>query len=209
MAVNRATDQAVADREVLDLVRRAQSGELGAFNRLVLRYQDGAFALALRFMGSRQAAEDATQEAFVRAFRNIRSFRGDRFRAWLFTIVANACRDELRKQRRRPQRSLDQDRDAERRNPSLDPADTDPLPEDHLMTADLRRTLERALMQLPEEWRLIVVLSDVNGLSYDEVAKATGLPLGTVKSRLSRARARLRDILRSSGELPAARVRQD
>src|SRR5688572_6749453 len=150
-------------------------------------------------MGQRASAEDATQEAFLRAYRSIRTFRGDRFRAWLLSIVANACRDELRRQRRRPALSLDAPRGGD--IPALDPPDPGLTPEDGAMNAELRAALERALLQLPEDWRLVVVLSDVHGLSYQEVAQVAALPVGTVKSRLSRARGRLRDILMATGEL--------
>lgn len=180
-----------------DLLRRARAGEVAAFNVLVLRHQDAAYSLALRFLGSRQAAEDATQEAFERAYRNLANFRGERFRSWLLTIVANAARDELRRQRRRPQRSLDEARD----DPdlaTLDPADPGPTPDTVALQSELRAHLERALRELPEDWRMVVVMSDVHGMSYAEVATAIGVPEGTVKSRLSRARGRLRDILRDS-----------
>ena len=189
-------DSAGGDPASLELVRRAQAGELAAFNSLVLRHQDAVYSLALRFLGSREAAEDAAQEAFIRAYRNLRSFRGERFRSWLFSIAANVARDELR--RRRPQRSLDEARD----DPdalSIDPADPGPSPEAETLRGELRRALERALLELPEDWRMVVILSDVHGLSYEEVAKTAGIPVGTVKSRLSRARGRLRDILRESG----------
>lgn len=203
--MSRAT--APPEAETLALVARVQAGELGAFNTLVVRHQDAAYSLAYRFMGSRQGAEDATQEAFLRAYSHIDSFRGERFRSWLLSIVANACRDELRKRRRRPQRSLDQARrDSDR--PELDPSDEGPSPEDALLNADLRVALERALLQLPEEWRLVVVLADVHGLAYEEVARAAQIPLGTVKSRLARARGRLRDILTATGELPPASRRR-
>ncbi len=186
--------------DLLQLVRNAQGGDLESFNRLVLAHQDQVYSLAYRFMGQRAAAEDAAQEAFIRAFRAIRSFRGEHFRAWLLSITANACRDELRRQRRRPTRSLDAPTSED--DPStLDPPDPGATPESIALNAELRGALERALLQLPEEWRLIVVLADVHGLSYDEVATAAALPLGTVKSRLSRARGRLRDILLATGEL--------
>jgi RNA polymerase sigma-70 factor (ECF subfamily) len=181
------------------LIRSAQAGDLEAFNALVLAHQDQVYSLALRFMGQRAPAEDATQEAFLRAFRAIRTFRGDRFRAWLLSIVANTCRDELRRQRRQPSQSLDARRDDD--TLALDPADPGPTPEDGAMNSELRAALERALLQLPEDWRLVVVLSDVHGLSYQEVAQVAALPVGTVKSRLSRARGRLRDILMATGEL--------
>jgi RNA polymerase sigma-70 factor (ECF subfamily) len=186
--------------DTAQLIRNAQGGDLEAFNLLVLAHQDQAYSLALRFMGQRAPAEDATQEAFLNAFRAIRTFRGDRFRAWLLSIVANTCRDELRRRRRRPTQSLDA-RGPGQDSPALDPPDPGPTPEDGAMNSELRVALERALLQLPEDWRLVVVLSDVHGLSYEEVARAAGLPLGTVKSRLSRARGRLRDILMATGEL--------
>ena len=185
------------------LVQRARAGELAAFNALVLRHQDAAYGLALRFLGDRQAAEDATQEAFLRAYRALGRFEGDRFRAWLLAIVANAARDELRRRRRRPQRSLDRARDDPAATP-LDPPDPGPTPEGVALQADMRKALERALGELPEDWRLVVVLADVHGLSYEEVARAAGVPIGTVRSRLSRARGRLRDLLRASGNFPGA-----
>lgn len=183
-----------------ELLDRARAGELAAFNTLVLRHQDAAYSLALRFLGAQQPAEDVTQDAFLRAYQNISKFRGERFRAWLLTIVANAARDELRRRSRRPQRSLDQARD-DPDMPDIDPIERDPGPETVLLTSELRGDLERALRMLPEDQRLIVLLSDVHGLSYPEVAEAASIPVGTVKSRLSRARARLREVLTASGEL--------
>ena len=193
------TRRADESDEAAALVRRARGGELAAFNALVLRYQDSAYSLALRFLRSPQAAEDATQEAFLRAFRNIGRLRDDRFRPWLLTIVANAARDELRRQQRRPQRSLDAGR-ADDDMPAFDPPEPGLTPEGVALQTELRGELERALRELPDDWRLVVVLSDVHGLSYEEVAAAARVPVGTVKSRLSRARGRLRDLLRASRE---------
>lgn len=195
------------DREDAELARRAAAGALDAFNQLVLRHQDAAYALALRYLGAPEAAEDATQEAFVRAYRAVGTFRGGKFRAWLLTIVANVSRDELRRRGRRPERSLDIGPGDDAGAASLDPPDAAPTPAERAETADLRRALEAALARLPEEWRLIVLLSDVHGLSHDEIARAAGVPIGTVKSRLSRARGRLRDMLIESGELDIPGVR--
>lgn len=201
------TDSISAEPADEALALRAQGGELAAFNRLVLRHQRAAYSLAYRFLGSREAAEDATQEAFLSAYRALPRFRGGRFRSWLMQIVANAARDELRRRARRPQRSLDEARDDPDRA-SIDPPDPGPTPDVVAEHGDLRRALEAALLELPEDWRLVVILSDVHGLAYDEIAETTGLPLGTVKSRLSRARGRLRDLLRVGGDLePAARGR--
>ena len=167
----------------------------------MIRHQNAAYSLALRFLRTREAAEDVTQESFVRAWRAIDTFRGERFRAWLLRIVANAARDELRRRKRRPQRSLDEARD-DPDMASIDPAEPGLGPQERAEQAELRQVLERALAELPEEWRMVVLLSDVHGMSYEEVADAVDAPLGTVKSRLSRARGRLRALLSESGELP-------
>lgn len=196
----RSTSATPLDDPALEaLIDRARGGDLPSFNSLVSRFQDPVYSLALRMLGSPEAAEDATQEAFIRAWRRIDTFRGGRFQSWLFTIVANLSRDELRRRGRRPQTSLDAARDDPDRA-SLDPADDGPSPEQVAETGDLRVLLERALAELPDEWREIVVLSDVQDLAYDEIANITGLPLGTVKSRLSRARGRLRDIIAATAE---------
>jgi len=189
-----------------DLVRRAQLGELPAFNSIVLRYQDAVYSLVLRMLSQREAAEDVTQEAFVSAWRHIGTFRGGSFRSWLFTIAANRARDELRKGGRRPTTSLDAARDDPNRA-DLDPPDDGPSPEGAVEQAEMRAALESALAELPDDWREVIVLSDIHGMDYAEIAGATGVALGTVKSRLSRARSRLREVVLASRELTDAAQR--
>ena len=193
-----------ADREDDLLARRARDGDLAAFNQLVARHQDAAYSLARRFLGAPQPAEDVTQEAFLRAYRRIETFRGGRFRAWILQITANLARDELRRRARRPAVSLDAARDDPDRAP-LDPPEPGLGPAEQAENSELRRRLERALAELPDDWRLVVLLSDVHGCSYPEIAETTGLALGTVKSRLSRARARLRDLLQEGDPFDAER----
>lgn len=195
-----------ADPALDDLLRRAQAGELVAFNGLVLRFQDAVYSLVVRMLGQREAAEDVTQEAFVAAWQHLATFRGGSFRSWLFTIAANRARDELRRRGRRPSVSLDAARDDPDRA-DLDPPDRGPSPEGVAEQAELRAALETALRELPDDWREVVVLSDIHGLDYAEIAQATGVAVGTVKSRLSRARARLRTIALASGELSEAAQR--
>ncbi len=194
---------AAGDPAVEALVVRAQAGDLTAFNALVLRFQDSVYGLTLRMLGDPAAAEDVTQDAFIRAWQRFETYRGGSFRSWLFTIAANRARDELRRRVRRPSMSLDEARDDPERA-DLDPVDSGPSAQDLVEQGELRAALERALRTLPDDWREIVILADVQGLDYAEVATVTGVPVGTVKSRLSRARGRLRDVIRESAELSAA-----
>lgn len=188
--------------EEIDLIGYAQKGDLDAFNRLVLKYQDLVYNQAVRVLGEEEAAQDATQEAFISTFRNLRNYRGGSFRAWLLRIVTNACYDELRRRRRRPSTPLEpQDEDGEDiESPHwlIDPGER---PDDRIERNELEAALQHCLNGLPLEFREIVILVDVQGLDYAEAAQAAGKPLGTIKSRLARARDRLRDCLRGFGEL--------
>ena len=187
------------------LIAEARRGDLDAFNRLVLAHQTKAFNLAWRITGDGEAAADATQEAFLSAYRKLSSYRGGSFRAWLLRIVTNACYDELRRRKRRPADSLDGLEEASASGDGI--RAVDPLssssddPEKAAERAEVTRAIERCLGGLPEEFRTVVVLADVLELDYQEVASVMGSPVGTVRSRLARARARLRDCLDSSREL--------
>jgi len=180
-----------------NLLDRARRGDLSAFNALVEEHQSIVFNVCLRMLGNRAAAEDAAQDAFVSAWRHLGSMRGEVFRPWLLRIASNACTDELRRRSRRPAASLE----VSMEEGMPDPADGEPLPEASVLTAELRGGIEAALRGLPEEQRLAVVLCDVQGLEYEEIAQVTRSNVGTVKSRLSRGRARLREILLSKPEL--------
>jgi RNA polymerase sigma-70 factor (ECF subfamily) len=192
------------------LIAAAQAGDLDAFNQLITDYQSPVYNLAYRIMGEGDSASDAVQEAFISAYKNLKYYRGGSFKAWLLRIVTNACYDELRRRKRRPATSLealtvvDQGPDAEA-EASL--VSHDESPEAFTERRELAAQLQSCLDGLPEEMRSVVVMSDVMGMDYAEIAASTGAALGTVKSRLSRARARLRDCLRSSENwelLPAA-----
>jgi RNA polymerase sigma-70 factor (ECF subfamily) len=183
-------------------IEAAQGGDVQAFNQLVLTYQTAAFNVALRTVGNPDDAADATQDAFISAYRAIRDFRGGSFKAWLLRIVVNACYDILRRRQRRPARSLEEM--SEHSESDVSPVDTKIGPDRFAMDAETAASIQRALDELPDEQRAVVVLCDVQGLSYEEASAAMQIALGTIKSRLSRARARLRDILTERGELPGA-----
>jgi len=188
------------------LIHDAQRGDLEAFNRLVLAYQDMLFNTACRILGDDELAADATQEAFISAFRSISSFRGGSFKAWLLRTVTNACYDELRRKKRRPTVPLEPmtDDDEEMETPRwlADPSIT---PEEQTELVDLNEAIQDCLNALPTEFRAVVVLVDVQGMDYEEAAHIVRTPLGTIKSRLARARLRLRECLQGYWELlPAA-----
>ncbi|UCF27862.1 MAG: sigma-70 family RNA polymerase sigma factor [Chloroflexota bacterium] len=184
------------------LIQDALQGDLDAFNRLVLAYQDRVYNQAYRVLGESQAADDATQEAFISAYKNLRSFRGGSFRAWLLRIVTNACYDELRRRKRRPTTPLEPVDDAgdEIESPHWisDPGE---LPEDNVVRSELGQAIQHCLDQLPIDFRVVVVLVDVQGMDYLEASEAIGKPLGTVKSRLARGRNRMRECLQGFWEL--------
>jgi RNA polymerase sigma-70 factor (ECF subfamily) len=189
------------------LIAAARRGDTQAFNRLVLNYQSLAYNVAFRILGDSDAAADATQEAFLSAFKALRDFRGGSFKAWLLRIVTNACYDHLRYKQRRPSTPLEELLDEEADGEPSFFVDQAEGPEDHALRQELGRLIQRAILTLPPDQRTTLVLSDVQGLSYDEIAEVTQTNLGTVKSRLSRARARLRDYLLTQQELLPARYR--
>lgn len=191
------------------LVHAALDGDLDAFNRLVLAYQDMAYNLAYRMLSDEDAAEDVTQTAFISAYNHLRDYRGGSFKAWVMRMVTNACYDELRRRQRRPTvplTPLDDDEEEEIESPAW-LADGAPSPEDQVSAGELDRAVQHCLSELPDEFRSVVVMVDVEGMDYQEVARAIGTPLGTIKSRLARARLKLRDCLQGFWELLPAQFR--
>lgn len=190
-------------------IAAAQQGDVSAFNQLVEQHQSAAYSVAYRTLRNADDAADATQEAFLSAFRSIRSFRGGSFRAWLLRIVVNACYDVHRYARRRPATSMEamlEERDDASSHPTqtrgwADPAAPDP--EAAALSRETREAIEAAIALLPEDQRVAVALVDIQGLSYEEAAQAMASPVGTVRSRLARARARLRDELRARFDEPS------
>jgi RNA polymerase sigma-70 factor (ECF subfamily) len=188
------------------LVEAAQRGNLDAFNELILHYQNRVYNLAYHIMHDPAAADDATQEAFISAYRALDGFRGGSFRAWLLRIVTNACYDELRRHKRRPKVSWEDFGEMdEEANPHL--VDGGAKPEETVQQQELRSILERAIARLPDHQRTTLVLVDKMGFSYEEAAQVMDVQLGTVKSRLSRARRQMQELLQEDRELLPPRFR--
>lgn len=192
----------LADRELVQAVLR---GDRRQFAGLVQRYQRDIYNLAYRSTHNRQDAEDITQEVFLRAFRSLARYDETRpFRSWLYAIAVNVCRDWARRQASRPREAPLEGSAGEEagRSPEL-PADG-PLPAEVAAARDMQRQVQAALMELDPEYRLLVILFYVRGMSQAEIAEVTGLPLTVVKNRLYRARQRLRAILAPAVETGGA-----
>jgi RNA polymerase sigma-70 factor (ECF subfamily) len=187
--------QPLPDEEAV--VAQAMDGDRSAFARLMEHYQSACYGLAWRLLGDPDQAADATQDAFIHAYDGIRSFRGGVFRSWLMRITANASYDILRRAQRRPTSAMP---DPDEGGPELaDIGAANPVEE--AQKSELYRHLEAALRHLPDDQRIAVVLCDVYGMDYGEVASMTRSAMGTVKSRIHRGRLRLRELLAAHREL--------
>ncbi len=186
------------DTDQLNL-KRAARGDERAFEELIRPYTDVTYRLCLRMMGNEQDAADMAQEALVRAWRSLSTYKGQsRFSTWLYRVTSNVCLDELRKRRNDHSESIQ-----EMRKSGFEPVDPQETPEKALDRQELRRTLESAIASLGPEQRAALVLRDVQGLPYEQIAEILGLNLNTVKSRISRSRAALRRVLEQEAELSA------
>ena len=189
------------------LIARSQRGDIDAFNYLVLHYQQSAYGVAYRMLGDTELAADVTQDVFIAAFRNIQSFRpGSSFRAWLLRIASNMACDYWRRIQRHPQESLDILTDEDELHSADDlgalvAPGQEENPEAYVLNQELQEVIQQGLATLPLEQREAVVLCDIEGLTYEEIATATATSLGTVRSRIARGRARLRNYLYKHQEL--------
>ncbi|WP_129627307.1 sigma-70 family RNA polymerase sigma factor [Candidatus Oscillochloris fontis] len=185
------------------IIESAQRGDVEAFNQLVRLYESRVYNLCYRMLGDAEAAADVAQDTFISAYRNLGRFRGGLFRSWLLRIATNACYDVLRARKRRPSTSLDALGTSDDEGRGFDLPDPHEHPDEVALRHELAAAIQQGLAQLPEDQRVVIILSDIQGMAYDEIAAITATSLGTVKSRLSRGRARLRDILRAGELLPA------
>lgn len=184
-----------------DLIARAQRGDLDAFNGLILIHQDALFNIALRTLGDEDRAADAVQDALISAFRSLHTFHGGSFRAWLARTVVNKCYDEYRRASRHPSIPLTPIVDGEEVEEGLWLRDPSPSLEDRFDDSELNDALQTCLKSLPFPARAVLALVDVEGLSYEDAAAALRIPVGTVKSRLARARAAMRHSLQNFSDL--------
>lgn len=176
-------------------------GNTDAFEALVKEHEKLVYNLALRMVHSPEDAADMTQETFIKAFRNLKSFKGDsKFSVWLYRIAANVCTDFLRSKSRHQTLSLTVEDDGG--ETVLSVPDESGTPEDKLMQSLTREAVQRGLNALPEDCRTVLLLREINGLSYSEIAEALELEEGTVKSRIFRARKKLCDFLVKDGNIP-------
>jgi RNA polymerase sigma-70 factor (ECF subfamily) len=188
--------------DLQDQIKKSLAGDLDSFNQIILSFQSLVYNQAYRIIGERDAAADATQEAFISAYQKLHTYRGGSFKSWLLRIVSNACYDEYRRRKRKPVVPLYPEGDDGEEMDSAswleDPAEK---PEDSLQRRELSEAIQFCLDRLDYEFRTIVVLVDIQGLDYASAADITDRPLGTVKSRLARARISLKDCLQGFKEL--------
>ncbi len=184
-------------------ITRALAGEVDAFNQLVIKYQRLAFSVAYRTLQNEEAAADAVQDSFVKAYRALNSFKGGLFKSWLLRIVVNTCYDMLRVQKRYISEPIDDDptADSDEGHTAHQLIDNSEAPEAYVERMELNSFIELGIRNLPPDQRVVMVLCDIHGSSYEEISEITGDPMGTVKSRISRARTKMRDYLLEHPEL--------
>lgn len=184
------------------LIKRAQSGDIAAFEALIEAYEQKVFHIAYRMAGNLDDAADMAQEILLKIFRNVGKFKGEsKFSTWVYRVATNTCLDELKKAKRKATYSLDEEFETGEGQLGVEVADTAPTPEQRVEGQEIRDAITEAISRLSEEHRQIIILRDINGLTYEEVADILDCSLGTVKSRISRAREQLRKILSQDREL--------
>jgi len=181
------------------IIKRALQGDHQAFEMLIIRYQNLVYSVACRTLNDENAAADISQESFMKAFAALGSYRGGKFRSWLMQIVVNNCYDVLRKRKRRHISSLDDIATEQGTPPNL--IDSQESPQEYAERMELHEVLKYGLQSLTPDQRIPIILYDIHGYSYEEIATIVDVPMGTVKSRISRSRAKLRDYLLQYPEL--------
>lgn len=196
-APTQRTSRRPGDAHQAELLQAARMGDLAAFNQLVLLHQDSLFRWALSLVKDEAQAEDITQATFISAYQKLHGFRGESFRTWLFSIARNRSIDEMRRQKRHPSLSLDDSPEDDLDYVSVIP-DSAPLPEEVVEAAEHAHRVEYLLSLLPEAFQQVLRLIDMEGLDYQQAADVLNLPLGTVKSRLTRGRLKMRQLVQEA-----------
>ncbi len=188
--------------EETELITLAVAGDLDAFNELVLQHQEVAYNVAYRILADENAAADATQNAVISMYRKLDTYRGGSFKSWFLRIVTNACYDELRRQRRRPTIPIEPETNSGELVESPEwLEDKSAGPEEVLGTSEIEKAIQHCLTGLDKKFRVVITLVDISGVDYETVAQIIGSPIGTVKSRLARARLKMQQCLQGFREL--------
>ena len=185
-----------------DLIEKAKSGDIEAFEQLIISCEKKVFNIAYRMIGNYDDANELAQEVFIKAFRSIKNFKGDSlFSTWIYKITANVCLDELRKRKNKNIVSLDQDIELNDGDVKRQISDNAPSPDMEVESKEIKTIVNESIQQLPDDYKSVIILRDIQGFSYDEISKIVNCPEGTVKSRLNRARQALKKILQGRKEL--------
>lgn len=177
-----------------ELIQKSQNGDIDAFEQLILRYEKRIYAIAYKYMGQHEDASDMAQEALLKAYQSIGSFRGDAaFGTWLGKITANRCLDELRKRKNIQLTSLEDTLELEEGSVKKELESPAATPEEHAMQQETAQYMQRLIDEMKEEYRIVIILRELEGYSYEEIADTLSCSLGTVKSRISRARIYLKE----------------
>lgn len=202
MSVSSLSHLSPEDEQAISL---ALDGDLDAYNELVVKYQRMAFSVAYRMLQREDEAEDAVQDSFIKAYRALETFRGGQFKSWLMRIVVNTCYDVLRSEKRYVSQSIEEEPVGD--TPATPLVDKSESPHEYVERMELGAHIELGMQSLPTDQRLVLMLCDIHGYAYDEIAEITGQPMGTVKSRINRARAKLREFLLQQPELLPSTLR--
>jgi RNA polymerase sigma-70 factor (ECF subfamily) len=185
-----------------ELVEQAKHGDIEAFEQLIIGCEKKVFNIAYRMIGNYDDANELAQEVFLKAFKSIKNFKGDSlFSTWIYKVTANVCLDEIRRRKNKVVISLDQDIELKEGEVKRQIPDTAPTPEMEAETNEIKNAVNESIQQLPDDYKSMIILRDIQGFSYDEISKIVNCPEGTVKSRINRARQALKKILQGKKEL--------
>ncbi|MCT4619873.1 MAG: sigma-70 family RNA polymerase sigma factor [Marinisporobacter sp.] len=187
---------------IKELIYKSQQGDIESFETLIKEHEKLAFNIAYRMLGNIEDAKDATQDAFIKAYKALHKFKGESiFSTWLYKIVTNTCLDLLRKRKSQKTCSYDRQIDTEDGNIIRELPDEDNIPEDIVAKKERQRNIQKAINSLSENHKIVIVLRDIKGFSYEEMSKILNCSEGTIKSRISRARQALRKVIEKNKEL--------